>query len=135
MDQAVAILEENLASLFQPDTLLSARYFENFRRNTFLDPEKRLMLAIFEDAVRCFQNYLFARDSRGKRAFLEAEEWTLETNSDWLFSFENICEVLGFDPRYVRLGLMRWKQRKLAERLKERGGLHEFFDRANASCQ
>ena len=38
----------------------------------------------------------------------------MEEGSDWLFSFENICEVLGFDPQYVRQGLVRWKRKKLA---------------------
>ena len=28
--------------------------------------------------------------------------------SDWVFSFENICETLGLDVGYVRQGLLRW---------------------------
>jgi hypothetical protein len=50
--------------------------------------------------------------------FHEAEEWILEEDSEWLFSFENTCEVLGFNPQYVRQGLMRWKDNELAERPK-----------------
>jgi hypothetical protein len=112
MDQAAAILEENLASLFQPDTLLSAQYFENFRRKTRLEPEKKLMLAVLEDAVRCFQDNVFAQNGKRKKLFDDVEEWILEENSDWIFSFENICEVLGFNPQYVRKGLLRWKENK-----------------------
>jgi hypothetical protein len=33
-------LEDKLASLFEPDTLLYAEYFENLRRKTVLEPEK-----------------------------------------------------------------------------------------------
>jgi hypothetical protein len=47
--------EEKISSLFDPDTLLSAQYFENLRRKTPIEPEKRLMLAVLEDAVNCFQ--------------------------------------------------------------------------------
>jgi hypothetical protein len=112
MDETAAVLEERLSSLFQPDTLLSAQYFENFRGKNHLEPEKKLMLAVLEDAVLCFQNYLFARDSKGKRIFHEAEEWILETDSDWIFSFESICEVLGFNPQYIRKGLLRGKEKK-----------------------
>lgn len=111
-------IEERVASLFQPDTLLPAQYLETFRRRAHLEPEKRLMLAVLEDAVACFQKYLSARDSRGKAMFREAEEWVMEGGSDWLFSFENICEVLGFDPQYVRQGLVRWKEKRLAGRPK-----------------
>jgi hypothetical protein len=109
-------LEERVGSLFQPDTLLSAQYFETFRRKTLLEPEKRLMLAVFEDAVACFQKYIHARDTRGKTVFAEAEEWILEKDSDWLFSFENICETLGLNPDYVREGLVKWKEAKLRPR-------------------
>lgn len=107
-------VEERVTSLFQPDTLLPAQYFETFRRKSHLEPEKKLMLAVLEDAISCFQKYVFAREGKGKVLFQEAEEWVLDENSDWLFSFANICEVMGFDPAYIRSGLMRWKENKLA---------------------
>ncbi len=111
-------VEERVASLFQPDTLLPAQYLEPFRRKAPLEPEARLMLGVLEDAVACFQKYIFARDGKEKVMLREAEEWIMEEGSDWPFSFENICEVLGFDPRYVRQGLVRWKRKKLAGRPK-----------------
>ena len=58
--------EEKIASLFQPDTLLSDQYFENLRRKTFFEPEKRLMLAVLEDAIRYYQDNWFSRNSKGK---------------------------------------------------------------------
>ncbi len=111
-------VEEKVSSLFQPDTLLPDQYLETFRRKAHLEPEKRLMLVILEDAIACFQKYLFARDGKGKALFREAEEWVMEEGSRWLFSFENICELLELEPRYVRQGLVRWKQKKLSERPK-----------------
>jgi hypothetical protein len=44
--------------------------------------------------------------------FKEAEEWIMEKNSDWFFSFENICETLELYPDYIRQGLLRWKEAK-----------------------
>jgi hypothetical protein len=111
-------IEERVASLFQPDTLLPEQYLETFRRKLPLEPEKRLMLAVLEDAIACFQKYLFARDGKGRTMFREAEEWILEEESDWLFCFENICETLGMEPAYVREGLLRWKEKALAQRPK-----------------
>lgn len=52
--QTALVSEERIASLFQPDTLAAAQYFDNLRRTTILEPEKRLMLAVLEDAVSCF---------------------------------------------------------------------------------
>ncbi|MCH8055005.1 MAG: hypothetical protein IH857_02475 [Deltaproteobacteria bacterium] len=111
-------VEEKVSSLFQPDTLLPAQYLETFHRRAHLEPEKRLMLAVMEDGIACFQKYVFARDGKGKVMFREAEEWILDESSHWLFSFESICEVLGFNPGYVRQGLLRWKEAKLTGPLK-----------------
>jgi len=106
--------EEKITSLVEPDTLVSAQYFQSFRRKTCLEPEKRLILAMLEDAVSCFQVYVTARSGRGKRLFNETEEWIMTKHGDWIFSFASVCEILGFNPEYVRQGLRRWKKKTLA---------------------
>jgi hypothetical protein len=107
-------LEKKMISLFEPDTLLSAQYLENFRRKTLLEPEKRLMLAVLEDAINCFQVNVMARSGRRKKLFNESEDWIMGWDDDWIFSFVSVCELLGFNPEYVRRGLLRWKEKKLA---------------------
>ena len=116
--QASPYAEERVFSLFQPDILLSTQYFATTKRKDHLEPEKKLMLAVLEDAIWCFQHCLLARDKKRKSLFSEAEEWIMEENSDLPFSFESICEVLGFDPKYIREGLKRWKTKELARRPK-----------------
>ena len=110
--------DQEIAFLFEPDTLLSAQYFENFRRKTLLEPEKSLMLGVLDDAVNCFQENLLAKSGRGRKLFDEAEEWILDEARDCIFSFENICEVLGFSGEYLRHDLVRWKEKKLSKELK-----------------
>jgi len=117
-DQTGLTPDERIGALFQPDSLLSTHYFETLRRKTILEPEKRLMLAILEDAIHCFQDNLFTRNVRGRRLFEEAEEWIVEADGDRVFSFENICEALGFNPAYVRQGLLRWMENKLPKHRK-----------------
>ena len=99
------------ASLFQPDTLLSAQYFDDRRRKAPLEPVKRLMLAILEDAINCFQDNHRARCGKSQRLFDEAREWIFGV-SDWVFGFENICSALGFEPQYIRAGLRRWTEKQ-----------------------
>ena len=113
-------MEERVTSLFQPDTLLPDQYLETFRRKFHLEPEKKLMLAVLEDAIACYQKYIFAHDGKGKVLAQETEQWLLDENSDWLFSFDNVCETLGFDPAYMREGMIHWKQQKLADRSQAR---------------
>ena len=109
-------MEERVTSLFQPDTLLPDQYLDTFRRKLYLEPEKKLMLAILEDAIACFQKYAFARDSRGKALFNEADEWIQQGAVGGIFAFDSVCEVLGLNPSYLRQGLAAWKQNALAKR-------------------
>jgi hypothetical protein len=112
--------DEKVSSLFQPDTVLSAQYFDNLRRKTALEPEKQLMLALLEDAVHCFRDNLPAQTARKKKLFDETEDWILEKDGDWIFSFDQVCEALGFAPEYVRQGLLRWKENHKANGVSNR---------------
>ena len=47
---------EAFADLFQPDTDAPAEYFKIYERKPGLEPEKKLLLAVLEDAIGCFQN-------------------------------------------------------------------------------
>jgi hypothetical protein len=108
-------IPDEMASLFQPDSLLPVQYFENFRRKVQTEPEKRLMLAVLEDALACFQKHFSSRGGRGLRLFRETEEWIFRGDISQPFSFTNICEVVGFDPEYVRQGLLKWRERKISD--------------------
>ncbi len=109
-------MEERVTSLFQPDTLLPDQYLDTFRRKMHLEPEKKLLLAILEDAVACYQKYLFAHDSKGKALFHEAEEWVEHPSAEGVFSFDSVCESLGLNPDYVRRGISEWKNSATAQR-------------------
>jgi len=106
---------DDMASLFQPDSLLPVQYFENFRPKVQTEPEKRLMLAVLEDALVCFQKHFSSRGGRGLRLFRETEEWIFRGDNGQPFSFANICEVVGFDAEYMRQGLLKWREKKIAD--------------------
>lgn len=105
-------IDEKIGALFHPDTIAAPQYFD-LSRSTSMDPSKKLMLAILEDALKCFQAYASARSGRQRKLFEEAEQWIMAQGNDEIFSFENICEVLEFNPQYVRQGLVQWRQKKL----------------------
>jgi hypothetical protein len=102
---------------FQPDVILPSQLFSEFRHR--LMPEKRLMAAIVDDAVNCFLRYRFATDPRGRRLFREAEEWLMNGDRCWAFSFESICDTLGLDAGCLRKGLRQWHARR-SEAVEER---------------
>jgi hypothetical protein len=106
-------LDEKLPGLFEPDTLLPIQYFEAMRRKHLLEGEKRLVLSVLEDAVECFMKCIDSSTNKGQRLFRDAEEWITLEDKKWVFSFDNVCEMLDVNPEYLRRGLREWKVRKL----------------------
>jgi len=107
-------LDEKLPGLFEPDTLLPIQYFEAMRKKHLLEGEKRLILSVLEDAVECFMKCIDASSSKGQRLFRDADEWIALEDKQWVFSFDNVCDMLDINPEYLRRGLKEWKERKLA---------------------
>lgn len=95
---------------FQPDELAAHQYQKTFERVRPLQPERRLMLAVLEDAIICFQRYLNAKGGKEKKLHQDATAWIFDQNDMRAFSFESICAVCGLDPDYVRRGLLNWSQ-------------------------
>jgi hypothetical protein len=111
-EKLVARDYESWMSLFQPDVLASLQYLDRWRCRRRQNPEMMLMFAVLEDAVSCFQKFSSATSRRGKKLFREAESWLMSENNDGLYTFDNICEVLGLNPNYIRGGLSRWRRKR-----------------------
>ncbi len=97
--------------LLQPDTLLPSQYHAALRRKSIQEPERRLVIAILEDAVDCYTKHAFARDKRSQQLFQDAEEWILDEDRTWPFAFGNVCDYVGIEPEYLRRGLLTWRER------------------------
>ena len=114
------IVNDTFSHLLQPDTLLPSQYFAILKRKGAHEPERRLVVAVLEDAVDCFQKHIHARDEKARQLFVDAEEWISSEDRSWPFSFENVCDLLQINPQYLRRGLMAWKDRQLNEPQREK---------------
>ncbi len=75
-----------LPRLIEPEILLPSQFYDRFRGRSILEGERRLMLAILEDAIMCYQKYAGATRPRSRRLFQEAENWLFrELTSSWPF--------------------------------------------------
>ena len=106
-------LDEKLPGLFEPDTLLPIQYFEAMRKKHLLEGEKRLILSVLEDAIECYMKCIEAATSKGQRLFRDADEWINHEDKRWVFSFDNVCDMLDINPEYMRLGLRKRKETRL----------------------
>lgn len=67
--------------------------------------ERRLLAAVLEDAIACFQHHRFATRPSTRRLFEDAEAWLFGPDGE-PFSFESVCEVLAIDADWLRARLL-----------------------------
>ena len=101
--------EDRLTGFLQPDVILPTQFFQSLRTKSQFNGERRLMIAVLEDAVNCFMKQLHATDPKARQLFLEAAEWVTTDDRTWFFAFANICDTLDLNPEYIRAGLFKWR--------------------------
>src|SRR5262245_60317480 len=105
---ASLIAVHDTGKLFEPDTLLPTQFYAMFKNSQYREPERRLMVAILEDAVSCLSADQRRCNLKQRKQYEEAKSWiTADEESEWIFSFKNIWDVLGMNPGYLRHGLIR----------------------------
>jgi len=95
-------------TVLSPDVLTPAQYYSV----PVASPYHRLLLAILEDAIRCFQRYFAVRDGSRRLLFLETEKWLFDSRGTAFTSCPMVCESLGIDPIELRRYLHKWRLRK-----------------------
>ena len=115
--------DDFLARILEPDVFLPSQFYGTGGLSRQVDGEKRLMIAILKDAVECLNKYRGARSSLGTSQYQNALEWIEDEGTEWLFSFNNICDLLGFDPDYLRKVLIK-KEGRYANPV--RGKIYSF---------
>jgi hypothetical protein len=109
-----------LGSLFEainiPDLMTPGQFADMVGKSGELKPEQRLKLAILEDAIACYlkvapipgysgENRVEQVSNRQRRMHAEALEWI--DGAYAAITFENCCESLGFNPEWMRKGILR----------------------------
>lgn len=91
-------------AVYEFETVLPSQFHTNHKRLNALQPEKRLMLAVMEDAVTTVL--------RGVSGAAETQAWFEDDDFTWPYSFANLCDALGLDRHAVRAGLRRQRERR-----------------------
>ena len=101
-------------ALFVEDIILPEQYFAPLRHKRRTGGEERLLLAVLDDAIHCFQSNIAARTPRRQRLFREAEQWLLE-ETDASVTLEYNCTVFGLDAEHIRARIREWRDRACAK--------------------
>lgn len=82
--------------------LLPGQYVDLVRRNNVIEGELKLLLAVLEDAIRCYLRNANSEGGERRREFVEVRNWfegrTTGAGHTDIFSFENLCAALGIQP-------------------------------------
>ena len=70
-----------------------------------LPPDKRLLWAILDDAIRCYVEYGGGTKFRRKALFREAAYWLFTIRPAYV-TFKYICQELDINPDYLRKRLI-----------------------------
>lgn len=123
-------VEDPAITMVEPDTMTPSQFFERIFAESSLVPEKRLMLAVLEDAIASFQRNFIQARSTSEGDDCEVEGWLDSDDMSWPFSFASICQALDMEPEYLRRGLQTWRSR--AEHQGAQGSVYRFpFRRVN----
>lgn len=94
-----------------PEVFLPPQFDDARRSLASTRPEERLMVAVLEDAIRCYQSGVDGGGKRRRQILHETEEWLASEDTSYCFSFVNVSAALGLDPDWIRAGLRRWRLR------------------------
>ncbi|HEY2990645.1 MAG TPA: hypothetical protein VGL11_23220 [Candidatus Binatia bacterium] len=97
---------------WQEDVALPARYWETLRGKASLEPERRLTLAVLEEAIHTYRKKMLT-SSRLRR---EVEDWLFDDTADYPFSFQAICDALNLSADCVRRGILRSQPNSIKSR-------------------
>ena len=86
----------------------------------------KLMLGVLGEAV---SEYNEKSCSSVKIENTEVSRWINSTETDYIFSFENICVTLGIDPNYLRRGIIENIHTRSSGKKWKLNGNQRFADR------
>lgn len=87
-------------------------------------PERRLMLAVLQDALLTLAAHARRGTRQSRRIAAEVRGWFDSDSRSHPFAFGAICDVLGLDVSYIRggLGRLQARQRRAARYRRDYAG-------------
>ncbi len=101
---------DSASSVFEPDVMLPSQLLMPDEEG-LTGGERRLMAALLSDGIEAYIGHAMATiegNVKKARARADASDWVEESDASYVFSFDNVCECLGINPEYLRLGLHRY---------------------------
>ena len=102
-------------SMFGPELILPIQHAPPRYAEGRCEGERRLMLAVLEDAVATLKLHLRGHSVHSRRIVAEVENWLASGSRSHTFTFGTICDVLGLDTSAVRNAVKEWTRAERAD--------------------
>jgi len=96
--------------------LMPKQYYDLISRRRIIDGERRLMFAVFEDAIRSYVLCMASKSQARRREFEEVRSWMELRGYHSVFSFDSLCELFEIDPDLLRRQLRTLRSSDLPRR-------------------
>jgi len=94
--------------MFGTEIILPVQYTPPRNAEGRCEGERRLMLAVLEEAIVTLKLHLRGPSVHSRRIVAEIENWLASGSRAHTFAFATICDVLGFDVPAVRQAVKDW---------------------------
>lgn len=94
--------------LFDDDKTLAKVFWSVRGKCLPFQGEKKLLLAILEDALSCISKLARATSRRGRRLLNKELAWFINEDDDWIHSVEYICDEFGLNASAVREAILKY---------------------------
>jgi hypothetical protein len=99
---------------FEPNTILPTQFFTALQRGGASTGEQKLMFAMLADAAAVYARVSEPGTAKTRHILHETRRWLGSSDRTWIFSFLNVCDMLGLDAQYIRRGLRELRERSRA---------------------
>lgn len=112
-EETLKEFKKHLSKLNEIDAIHPTQYYLANRSMRLASGEKKLMLAILKDAIKCYRRNVTGKSVHSQKIFVETEEWFYDEDTNYLYSFLNICAWLGVDFKLIREKLTEMKRESM----------------------
>jgi hypothetical protein len=96
--------------------LMPQQYYDLISRRRIIDGERRLMFAVFEDAIRSYVMCMSSKSQSRRREFEEVRSWMDLRGYHSVFAFDSLCDLFEIDADLLRRQLTTLQSSDLPRR-------------------
>ena len=81
---------------------LDEEFADTSRKSNPIEPERALAAGVLRQAASDLRRFHESEDAIGREMYSDARSWFNSSDTEWPYSFLNVCQSLGISPEDIR---------------------------------